>query len=153
VVAAVNGHAIAGGCVFAMCADARLMSGGKIGLTELAVGVPFPVAALEMCRHAMGPSVTPTAFQAETIAAESALARGWIDEVVADTDLLGRATALARALGSHSASAYASIKEQLHRPARTAIDAGAGMDARVRAEWMSDEARTRIAAFMAALAG
>ena len=63
-----------------MCADARLMSGGKIGLTELAVGVPFPVAALEICRHAIGPSVTRIAFQAETIAAESALARGWIDE-------------------------------------------------------------------------
>jgi enoyl-CoA hydratase len=152
VVAAVNGHAIAGGCVFAMCADMRLMSGGKIGLTELAVGVPFPVAALVICRHAIGPSVTRIAFQAETIAAESALARGWIDEVVPDTDLLGRANALARALGSHSATAYASTKEQLHRPARAAIEAGAGMDARVRAEWKSDEVRTRIAAFMAALA-
>ena len=35
VVAAINGHAIAGGCVLAMCADVRLMSGGTIGLTEL----------------------------------------------------------------------------------------------------------------------
>ena len=56
VVAAINGHAIAGGCVVAMAADVRLMSGG-IGLTEVAVGVPFPVAALEICRYAMGTSV------------------------------------------------------------------------------------------------
>ena len=67
VVAAINGHAIAGGCVFAMCADVRLMSAGTIGLTELAVGVPFPVAALEICRFAMGPSVTRAALQANTI--------------------------------------------------------------------------------------
>ncbi|HYR16862.1 MAG TPA: enoyl-CoA hydratase/isomerase family protein, partial [Mycobacterium sp.] len=56
VVAAINGHAIAGGCVLAMAADVRLMSGGLIGLSEVAVGVPFPVAALEICRYAMGPS-------------------------------------------------------------------------------------------------
>jgi len=43
--------------------------------------------------------------------------------------------------------------EEAREVLRTAIAAGAGMDARVRAEWMSDEARTRIAAFMAALAG
>ena len=58
VVAAINGHAIAGGCVVAMAADVRLMSGGSIGLTEVAVGVPFPASALEICRYAMGTSVS-----------------------------------------------------------------------------------------------
>jgi enoyl-CoA hydratase len=44
VVAAVNGHAIAGGCVLACCADRRLMArdAGRIGVTEILVGVPFP---------------------------------------------------------------------------------------------------------------
>ncbi|MGI8723130.1 MAG: enoyl-CoA hydratase-related protein, partial [Geodermatophilaceae bacterium] len=54
VVAAVNGHAIAGGCVLAAAADVRLMSDGSIGLTELNVGVAFPTAALEIARHAAG---------------------------------------------------------------------------------------------------
>jgi enoyl-CoA hydratase len=151
VVAAINGHAIAGGCVFAMCADLRLMSGGTIGLTELAVGVPFPVAALEICRLAMGTSASRAALQANTTDVDTALARGWIDEVVPDTDLIPRAIAIARELGEHSPAAYAATKEQLHRPARTAIDAGAETDARVRANWMADETRTRMAAFVEAL--
>jgi enoyl-CoA hydratase len=152
VVAAINGHAIAGGCVLAMCADIRVMSKGTIGLTEVAVGVPFPVAALEICRHSMGRAVTRAALQADNISAESALARGWIDEVVADDELIDRATAIARELGRHSPAAYAHTKEQLHGPVHAAIDAGAAIDAQVRASWTSEETRTRIGAFMDALA-
>ncbi len=152
VVAAINGHAIAGGCVLAMCADVRLMSAGTIGLTEMAVGVPFPVAALEICRSAMGTSVTRAALQANTIDAATALARGWIDAVVPDDELIDQALATARELGQYSPAAYAATKRQLHQPARAAIDAGAEMDAEVRASWITEETRIRIAAFVEALA-
>ncbi|OBK35537.1 enoyl-CoA hydratase [Mycobacterium sp. 1245111.1] len=152
VVAAVNGHAIAGGCVLAMCADVRLMSGGTIGLTELSVGVPFPVAALEICRGAMGSSATRAALGAKTIDADTALARGWVDEVVGKDDLLEKALATARELGEYSPAAYAATKTQLHKPVRAAIDAGTAADADVRASWISDETRDRINAFLAALA-
>jgi enoyl-CoA hydratase/carnithine racemase len=152
VVAAVNGHAIAGGCVFAMCSDVRLMSAGTIGLTELAVGVPFPVAALEICRFAMGTSVTRAALQAKTIDAESALARGWVDKVVPNDDLIGQAVGIARELAQYSPAVYAATKRQLHRPARAAIDAAEDVDARVRAGWMTEQTRSRIAAFVEALA-
>ena len=91
VVAAINGHAIAGGCVLAMAADFRLMSAGLIGLSEVAVGVPFPVAALEICRYSMGPSVTRAVLQADNVDVLAAAQRGWIDEVVAPDDLLIRA--------------------------------------------------------------
>ncbi len=48
VVAAINGHAIAGGCVIACAADYRMMARepGRIGISELLVGVPFPVVPL-----------------------------------------------------------------------------------------------------------
>ena len=151
VVAAVNGHAIAGGCVLAMAADLRLMSSGLIGLSEVAVGVPFPVAALEICRYAMGPSVTRAVLQADNIDARTAAERGWIDEVVAPDELVTRAVGLARALGQHPATAYAAMKEQLHRHARAAIDAGTEWDAKVRASWKSEETRGRISAFLDAL--
>lgn len=151
VIAAVNGHAIAGGCVFAMCADVRLMSGGTIGLTEVAVGVPFPVAALEICRFVMGTTLAPAALQANTIDAETALARGWIDAVVSNDELIPQAIATARKLARYSPAVYAATKRQLHQPARSAIDAGAQVDAKVRASWITEEARGRIAAFLEAL--
>src|SRR5260221_11568704 len=57
VVAAINGHAIAGGCVLACAADRRLMvrDGGRIGVTELLVGVSVPPAAMEIMRWAAAP--------------------------------------------------------------------------------------------------
>ena len=152
VIAAINGHAIAGGCVFGMCADARLMSAGTIGLSELAVGVPFPVAALEICRFAMGISATRAALQARTIDADTALARGWIDAIVPNDELISQAIATAGELGGYSPSTYAATKRQLHLPARAAIDAGAEVDAKVRADWITEETRNRIAAFVEALA-
>jgi enoyl-CoA hydratase len=152
VVAAINGHAIAGGCVLAMCADVRLMSGGTIGLTELAVGVPFPVAALEICRDAMGISAARAALQAKTIGADTALARGWIDAVVPKDELLTQALAAARELGQYSPAAYAATKKQLHKPVRAAIEAGTTTDENVRASWISEETRGRINGFLESLA-
>ncbi len=151
VVAAINGHAIAGGCVFAMAADIRLMSAGTIGLTELAVGAMFPMSALEICRYAMGPSVTPATLQAQTIDVSTAAAFGWVDEVVTADELVPRSIALARELSEFAPAAYAMTKQQLHRPARAAIDAGAETDAIVRASWMSEETHARIRAYMDAL--
>jgi enoyl-CoA hydratase len=71
--------------------------------------------------------------------------------VVAPVDLVTRAAGLARALGQHPPTAYAAMKEQLHRHARAAIDAGAALDANVRASWCSAETRARMSAFLNAL--
>jgi len=151
VVAAVNGHAIAGGCVFAMAADIRLMSAGTIGLTELAVGAMFPMSALEICRYAMGTSVTQATLGAGTVDVSTAAALGWVDEVVTPEELLPRATALARELAEYAPAAYAMTKRQLHLPARDAIDAGSETDMTVRAGWMSQETHARMAAYMKSL--
>ena len=136
----------------AMCADVRLMSGGTIGLTELAVGVPFPVAALEICRDGMGITAARAALQAKTIDADTALARGWIDAVVPKDELLSQALAAARELGQYSPAAYAATKKQLHKPVRAAINAGTTTDENVRASWISEETRDRINGFLESLA-
>jgi enoyl-CoA hydratase len=134
-----------------MAADVRYMSAGTIGLTEAAVGVPFPVSAIEICRHAMGASATAAALGAQSITAQEALQRGWIDAVVGSEDLLDVATARACALGALRASTYAFTKQQLHRPAHSAMLKGAADNRYVSETWCSEESRSRIAAFLAAL--
>ena len=53
VVAAVNGHAIAGGCVLACAADLRIGADGdhKLGVSEVSLGIVFPATAFEIMRH------------------------------------------------------------------------------------------------------
>jgi enoyl-CoA hydratase len=148
VVAAVNGHALAGGCVLAMAADMRLMSAGTIGITEIAVGVPFPVSAIEICRHVRGSSATVAALGGEPVHRDDAQRLGWVDELTAADDLLEVAAARARTLGALSPAAFAFTKQQLHRPARTAIAAGTAEDVQVADSWSSAATRARIAEFV-----
>jgi enoyl-CoA hydratase len=151
-VAAVNGHAIAGGCVLALACDVRLMSGGRIGLTELAVGVPFPVTALEIVRHALGPRADRAVLRAETVGPDRALVLGLVDELTAPDELLPQAVALAGDLAARSPEAYRMAKQRLHRPAvETIASASSEEDAAVFAGWTSDETRRRIEAMLSAL--
>jgi enoyl-CoA hydratase len=151
-VAAINGHAIAGGCVLALACDLRLMSGGTIGLTELTVGVPFPTSAVEVVRHALGSRAGQVLLGAQTTDRERALALGMVDELTEPGELLPRAVTLATELAARSPESYRLAKAQLHRAASEAIEAAAGGDAAVLAGWTSDDTRRRIRAALAALA-
>ena len=99
VVAAVNGHAIAGGCVLVSGCDHRIMSAGRIGVTELLVGVPFPISALEILIHAIGPQRAREAvLSGATYEPETAVVMGLADEVVESDRLLERAVDAANRL-------------------------------------------------------
>jgi len=69
VVAAVTGHAIAGGMVIALCADYRVCaSEGKLGLTELRAGVPYPVGAIALVRAELpAPTARALALRAHLV--------------------------------------------------------------------------------------
>jgi Enoyl-CoA hydratase/isomerase len=123
VVAAVNGHALAGGCVLAAACDLRLMSGGTIGLTELAVGVPFPTVPLEIMRHAAGPALDAMVLGAGRLTPGQAASIGLVHEVVEPDQLLATALRRADGLCAAPAGAYAFAKHQLRRPALERIDA------------------------------
>lgn len=57
--AAIQGHAVAGGCLLALSCDLRIMGSGRprIGLSELNLGVPVPSASLVMLRERLAPNV------------------------------------------------------------------------------------------------
>lgn len=123
VVAALNGHAVAGGCVLACAADRRIMAreGGRVGVTELQVGVPFPPMAFEIMRFATAPHfLEDVILGASTHAPDDALERGLIHEIVAPEALLARAFASAEVLAAISPAAYAMSKRQTRQ---TAFDA------------------------------
>lgn len=116
-VAAANGHAIAGGAIMAFACDYRLMSGGRIGVPEALVGVPFPPLALEIVRFAVPRQhLQPMIYLARTIEAAEAKSMGIIDEVVPLQDLLTRATAVARQLSEIPLTAFRLTKRQLREP-------------------------------------
>jgi enoyl-CoA hydratase/carnithine racemase len=121
--AAVNGHAIAGGCVLAVACDLRLMSDGTIGLSEIRVGVPFPGVALEVVRHAAGTTVRRLVLEAALLSPAEAVAAGLVDRVTSPGSLLDEAVAEAERLGRIPADVYAFTKRQLQDPARIRIDA------------------------------
>jgi enoyl-CoA hydratase len=152
VVAAVNGHAIAGGCVLAAATDFRLMSAGTIGLTELLVGVPFPPVPLEIVRYAVGPATASLALTGATLDADHAAGIGLVDEVVSADDLIDRALAEAEARAGTNAAVYAMTKEQLHRPAQLLIHQHRAADEEaVLQQWSSPRVHAAIADYLAGL--
>ncbi|MEU5261663.1 enoyl-CoA hydratase/isomerase family protein [Amycolatopsis sp. NPDC021455] len=117
VVAALNGHAIAGGAVLAAACDHRVLGPGTIGVTELLVGVPFPLAALEILRCAYGTAPLPSlTYSGAVFGGEDALARGLADEPAAPEEVLERALAVAKRLGDLPAEPFAHTKAQIRQP-------------------------------------
>ena len=148
VVAAINGHAIAGGCVLACAADQRLMArgGGRIGVTELLVGLPFPAIALEIMRSVAVPAYfREVMFGAGRYPPEAAVARGLVDTLVEPEALLEAAVEAARSLASLSAAAFAQTKSQTRQPVLDFVQQhAAGFDAAVDEVWFAPQTASHI---------
>jgi len=143
VVAAINGHAIAGGAVLACCADRRIMArgAGRIGVTELLVGVPFPAIAFEIVRFAVPVNALPEfTLTGATYDSDDALRRGWVDDLAEPGDLQAQAMAAARQLAKLSPPAFAQTKKQLREQVAARIaESGAATDHAVTAIWTAPE--------------
>lgn len=146
-VAAINGHAIAGGCILACACDLKVMAAGKgrIGVPELRVGVPFPAAAFEILRFAVPRQhLQAMTYTGRTFPPEEALAHGLVDEVAPPEALRERAVGAARELASIPWATFELTKSELRGPARERIESlAAEVDPRVAATW-SDPAIHRV---------
>lgn len=156
-ITAVNGHAIAGGCMFALAGDYRLMARGKgrIGAPELMVSVPFPSSPLELLRFALPPQVLQKhVYTGETLLADDALAKGFVDEVTEADALMPRAQAMAEHLAAIPAVNFRLAKRMLRADALARMHAGASRDnPDVFARWADPETIEGIKAYMAKLGG
>ena len=96
VVAAIAGHAPAGGCVLALCCDYRVMASGpyRIGLNETQVGLVAPEGIQRLMRRAVGPHRAERLLvSGELVESEQALAMGLVDELVGIDEVAARARA------------------------------------------------------------
>ena len=151
-VAAVNGHAIAGGCVMACCADYRIMARepGRIGIPELLVGVPFPVVPLEIVRFATPPQhVQALIYRGLTLAPDEALRYGLVDAVVDPDRVLDEAVAVAESLAGVPFEAFHLTKRLLREPAIRRMREGGVIDALVLDAWAGETVQTAVRDYVA----
>lgn len=112
VVAHVNGHAIAGGCILALACDHRVApraGSARIGLNEGALGLVFPPRIVELVRRRVAqPHLDRVVLGAGLFGPAEALALGLVDELADDAGAVARARL--ETLAAYPAQAYARNK-------------------------------------------
>lgn len=155
IAAAVNGHAIAGGCILASMADVRIMADGpfKIGVNEARLGLSLPSVAGEAIRFRVPASrLVSVDFEGNLFSPSEAAACGLIDEVCSAAELMGRAEARLETLAAIPPAAFADIKAEARQPAVARIEAESADNSRRWLDlWFSDETRRRVAEVVAKL--
>jgi len=151
-VVAVNGHAIAGGCIMTLAGDYRLMADGNglIGIPELLVGVPFPAAVIEIVRFAVPQQYLQSLmYTGKRLPPAEALRLGVIDEIVAPDALASRAEEVARSLASYAPENFARTKRQLRdKTISRAKHYANEFDDEVRETWSDPATHARIREYL-----
>ncbi len=115
-VIACTGHALAGGALVVLTGDVRIAAAGpyRIGLNEVAIGMPVPVLAMELARDRLLPTaLTRATLLAHIHSPDEAAAAGYVDEVAPPAEVMARALAEATRLGALGRAPYRATKERL----------------------------------------
>ncbi len=131
VLIACNGHAIAMASFLLLSVDHRIGVRGpfRIMANEVAIGLVLPRAAIELCRARLTPSALQRALNlAEAFSPESAVAAGFLDEIVDPAELVQAAQAKAEQLAALDAHAHTATKRRLREPALAALRTAAAAD-------------------------
>jgi Delta3-Delta2-enoyl-CoA isomerase len=155
VVAAIGGHAIAGGCILALTADFRVLKRGgtQIGLNEVKVGVPLPWSVAVLLRSALAPTaVTQVALLGRNFADDEALAVGLADQLADADGFEDFCRARLEEFAEKDAFAVAITKSYLRDAALREMRAGESEQiASWLDRWFSDSTRERIRQIVAGM--
>lgn len=156
-VGALNGHAIAGGALVAGACDVRLFARGPatLGVVELAVGVSFPLLAVELARELFPPArLNEALYRGRLYGAEECAALGLVDELVEPEQLRARALERARELGRIPALSFARTKRLRRLPALESFDRhGAHAAAETLETWSTPEVQQALRSYVRAKLG
>lgn len=146
VIAAINGHALGGGCELALACDFRIMSGGRIGLTEVSLGIIPGAGGTQRMTQIVGRAkAIELIFKAKKLEREEALAIGLINQV---TDNLEADTQVFAEQLSKGAVQAMGLAKQAINAADKPIDEGLEIEATAFANtFLTDEPGIGLAAF------
>lgn len=148
VVAALNGHAVAGGCMLATACDARVMvkENARIGLNEIGFGSSLFAGSLELLRFWVGERRAQELVYAGALhGPEQALSLGLVDASVAGVDLMDEARKRLDELVVKSPRAFRSIKRLLRQPVLEEMQRREEASIQEFVEiWYSDETRAEL---------
>jgi len=153
VVAAVGGHAVAGGCVLALTADYRVLKrGANIGLNEVRVGVPLPWTVATLLKASVRPErSSEVALLGRNFADDDALDVGLVQEL-ADDDFEGKCLARLGEFVDKDPQSFMHTKEYLRAHALADMKAHEAEHAdQWLATWFSESTRARIRDIVAGL--
>jgi enoyl-CoA hydratase len=140
-VAAINGHAYAGGFITAIDCDYRIAAEGELqfALNEVSIGVPMPAVYCEIIKHAIGTQAASEFTQfAQVYDLEAAKRAGIVQKTAAPNELLDAAIAWAAQVKPDCYPAYEFSKHALQATTMAAIDSAARFDLNGLSRSMSD---------------
>lgn len=119
VVAALNGHTMAGGCMLATTCDYRIMVSGKakIALNEISFGSSLLAGSVEMLKYCVGQKNAQSILYGGLLySAEEANQLGLVDKVSSQDTLMEDAEKTAHDLARQDSAAFRSLKGILRKP-------------------------------------
>jgi enoyl-CoA hydratase len=154
-VAALAGHAIAGGCLLALACDRRVMAawGARLGLSEINLGIPVPAGAVHMLRT-LYPSrtVEQLVLEGDGFSGERALDCGLVERLAEREAVAAEACQVAEHLASRPPGAFVAAKKFLRHGLAAAMEARDAAEGELFLDlWFDPVTQDRIGAVIAGM--
>ena len=151
-IAAINGHAVAGGCILALCCDYRITAIGKkkMGLNEIKLGLPIPYPADRILNQIVGyRNAREIVDTGDFYLPEKLFEMGMIDRTVPLDTVLQQAIERARLMDTLPVEAYAAIKQNRIEEVEAEISRKLEKKEQIFMDmWFAPETRKRLEAAM-----